>query len=250
MTFHLKAGLAGFPVGHSMSPIIHGVFMESAGISGEYSLLSVEPAALGETVSRLAGLSWTGLNITVPHKVRIMAHCDLLSEEAKAAGAVNTLVFQDSGVHGHNTDIQGFRAMASDLPAPFFVLGRGGAARAISRALPPGQCVLLARGEDLPNSTRLPERATLVNATPLGWKNEDVYPIHIPNKWCFADLNYNPGWAFRNSLAERGVRVVTGETMLVEQAACAFSLWTGYTPGEGAKLTALERIKAKQHAWN
>ncbi len=249
MTFYLKAGLAGFPVGHSLSPLIHGVFMESAGIPGNYSLLSVEPEALEGTIKRLTGSSWTGLNITVPHKVSVMAHCDLLSEEAKAAGAVNTLVFQDSGVHGHNTDIQGFRAMVSDLPWPFFVVGRGGAARAINRALPPGHCVLLARGEDL-SGRRLPERATMVNATPLGWNNEDGFPIQIPNNWCFADLNYNPGWSFRNSLAQRGIRVVTGETMLVEQAARAFALWTGYTPGEGAKLTALERIKAKQHAWN
>jgi shikimate dehydrogenase len=249
MTFRLKAGLAGFPVGHSLSPLIQGIFMESAGIPGEYSLLSVEPAALGETVSRLAGLSWTGLNITVPHKVSVMAHCHRLSPEAKAAGAVNTLVFQDGGVHGFNTDIQGFRAMVSDLPAPFFVLGRGGAARAIGGALPPELRVFLARGEDLPR-TGLPERATLVNATTLGWKDQDDFPLGIPRNWCFADLNYNPGWSFRNSLAERGVRVVTGEAMLVEQAACSFALWTGYTPLQEAKQTALERIRTRLNERN
>ena len=246
MTSLLKAGLVGWPVAHSMSPVIHSLFMEEAGIQGEYRLFPVIPEDLLAVIHDLRDEGFTGLNVTVPHKKAVIDLCSLLSEEAAISGAVNTLLFHGEGIEGFNTDVQGFKALSRELPSPFMVLGKGGAAMAVSTAAGPGNCRLLHRGEEIPRASN-GYRGTIVNATPLGWNDGDPFPLDIPAGWSFADLNYNPGWQWRNSLETSGVRVITGERMLVEQAACSFALWTGYTPEEELKARALEIIKAELH---
>ncbi|MCK5131544.1 MAG: hypothetical protein KAR40_05270 [Candidatus Sabulitectum sp.] len=239
MSGKFRAGLLGWPVSHSLSPVIHSLFLEYFGMEGSYGLFPVEPEKLTAFVHELAGREFTGLNVTVPHKIAAMKICDTLSPEAESAGAVNTLMFEQSCLRGYNTDIIGFRTMMLHLPPPFFVLGKGGAAAALSVALSSSDVIFLARGEGVPETNR-PARATVVNATPLGWNDDDVFPFDIPKRWCFVDLNYNPRWNWRNGLL---VPVVTGEKMLVEQAAESFRLWTGYTPDEKLKTGVLERIR-------
>ncbi len=243
MSGAFRAGLVGWPVSHSLSPAIHSLFMRHFGVDGTYELYPVEPGNLTAFVTGPGSGRFTGLNITVPHKIAAMKLCDSLSPSAESAGAVNTLVFEPEGLRGCNTDITGFRAMTRDLPTPFFVMGRGGAAAAVSAAINSSEVILLARGEVIPEANR-PAMATVVNATPLGWNDDDVFPFEIPEGWCFADLNYNPCWRWRNRL---NTRVITGEKMLVEQAAESFRLWTGYTPGEDLKRKTLERIRGKLH---
>ena len=246
MTAFMRTGLLGFPVAHSMSPVIHVLFMEEAGIQGEYRLFPVVHEELPAVIHDLRDEGFTGLNVTVPHKKAVIELCTLLSEEAAISGAVNTLLFHREGIEGFNTDVQGFKALSRELPSPFMVLGKGGAAMAVSTAAGPGNCRLLSRGEEIPQWGP-GEKGTIVNATPLGWNDRDPFPLEIPSGWSFLDLNYNPGWQWRNSLRGRGIRVITGERMLVEQAACSFALWTGYTPEEELKKRALERIKAELH---
>jgi shikimate dehydrogenase len=246
MSGFLKAGLLGWPVSHSMSPAIHREFMTRAGITGEYRLFPVKPEDLAEKVESVRREGYRGLNITLPHKQSAMKLCTVISEEALKACAVNTLVAAGEHFSGHNTDVGGFRVFAGELPPPFFVLGHGGAARAVLAAMGARKCFILGRGESIPDN-RLGEKGTIVNATPLGWRNRDPFPLKIHSGWSFADLNYNPFWRWRNSLEHQGVNVRTGERMLVEQAACSFALWTGYTPEEELKQTVLERIKAILH---
>lgn len=246
MNLELNAGLLGWPVGHSKSPLIHRLFMEEAGIAGCYSLYPVRPEALPGKVRELMDGGFSGLNLTVPHKEAALDLCSEVSGEAARTGAVNTILFRAGSCIGFNTDVQGFRILSEDLPAPFFVLGRGGAAKAVLAALGPENCVLLPRGGVIPG-TETRKTGTVVNATPLGWEDGDGFPLEIPPGWCFADLNYNPSWNWRNGLAGRGVRVVTGERMLVEQAACAFFVWTGYTPGDEIRERALEMVKAESN---
>lgn len=243
MTGEFRAGLLGWPVSHSLSPLIHSIFLKHSGIKGSYRLFPVEPSLLPALVSELGSRKFTGLNVTIPHKIAVMKVCDTLSPGAESAGAVNTLVFEPGCLRGYNTDIPGFRIMTRNLPTPFFVLGRGGAAAAVSVVLDRSDVVFLSRGEVISETNR-PARATVVNATPLGWNNDDVFPFDIPEGWSFADLNYNPYWSWRNSLLST---VVTGEKMLVEQAAESFRLWTGYTPGEQLKARVLERVREKLH---
>ncbi len=212
-------------------------------MEGSYGLYPVKPEKLSELVAELRQRKFTGLNLTVPHKISAMKLCDTLSPEAQSAGAVNTLVFESTGLKGYNTDVKGFRALIRDLlslsPSPFYVLGKGGAAAAVSQALTGTQTIFLGRGDGIPD-TNLPETATVVNATPLGWNDNDIFPFDIPEGWNFVDLNYNSHWNWRNQLH---VPVVTGEKMLVEQAAESFKLWTGLTPDENLKTVVLEKIR-------
>lgn len=239
MTGEFKAGLLGWPVSHSLSPLIHSFFIEHFKMEGSYGLYPVKPEKLSELVRELRHRKFTGLNVTVPHKISAMKLCDTLSTQARFAGAVNTLVFESTGLKGYNTDVAGFKALVHGLPSPFYVLGRGGAAAAVSLALTGMQTIFLGRGDSVPD-TNLPGMATVVNATPLGWNDSDIFPFDIPDGWSFVDLNYNPRWNWRNQLV---VPVVTGEKMLVEQAAESFRLWTGLAPDENQKTMVLKRIR-------
>jgi len=246
MSVYLKTGLIGWPVAHSMSPVIHELFMKEAGIRGKYFLFPVEPGNLSSRVTRLKHEGFTGLNVTIPYKKSVIHLCSSLSKDAEVSGAVNTLRFSSEEVLGFNTDISGFSALSMGFPTPFLVIGKGGAAMAVLAAAGAENCRLISREKDTP-VIRNGRTGTIVNATPLGWNNDDAFPIEIPPGWSFIDLNYNPRWLWRNSLSERGVRVITGERMLVEQAACSFALWTGYTPGEDLKAFAVQRIMAESH---
>ncbi|MEA3266136.1 MAG: hypothetical protein U9P42_04255 [Candidatus Fermentibacteria bacterium] len=236
-----RAGLLGWPVSHSLSPVIQSIFLRHFRIKGTYELFPVEYCELSAFFTELGRRRFTGLNVTVPHKMSVMEICDSLSAEAESAGAVNTLVFEPGDVRGYNTDIAGFQIMIRDLPRPFYVLGKGGVAGAISAALKASDVVFVPRGGGISRANR-PAEATVVNATPLGWKDDDIFPFPVPSGWSFVDLNYNPRWRWRNSLQSH---VITGEKMLVEQAAESFRLWTGHTPGEKLKSIVLERIREK-----
>ena len=241
MTREFKAGLVGFPVSHSLSPMIHSLFLDFFGMEGYYGLYPVEAEKLSEFLIKAAFEKYTGLNVTVPHKIAAAKLCDFLSCEAESAKAVNTIVFCRDGLRGFNTDIAGLKVVIHNLPSPFYILGRGGAAAAVEAALKGSDVVLLSRGESIP-SDRIHAGGSVVNATPVGWLDDDVFPFDIPDGWSFVDLNYNPSWNWRNSLS---CPVVTGEKMLVEQAAESFRLWTGNTPDEQLKTKVLERIRDK-----
>ncbi len=243
MVPEFKGGLVGWPVSHSLSPDIHSMFLDYFGVAGSYLLYPVEPGNLKPFLAESEKNGFTGLNVTLPHKTAAANLCDFLSREAQETAAVNTLVFGSDGVKGCNTDIAGFKAFSANLPAPFYVVGSGGAAAAVRAALSNTELFVIRRGESiLPGSVSAV--ATVVNATPLGWNDDDVFPFEIPEGWYFADLNYNPRWSWRNRLLSP---VRTGEKMLVEQAAESFRLWTGFTPGEQLKLKVLERIREKLH---
>src|SRR5690606_9500158 len=105
----VKAGVIGHPVAHSLSPKLHGYWLEQLGIAGEYKALEVKPEALAETVKRLAGEGYAGFNLTIPHKEAILPLLDEVDDLARAIGAVNTVVIKGGRLHGTNTDAYGFR---------------------------------------------------------------------------------------------------------------------------------------------
>ncbi len=236
----MKAGLIGFPVKHSLSPLIHQVFMDHFNIRGEYLLLRVSSENFMERAASLGSEGYTGVNVTVPHKKAAAEFCDVLSDEASSAGAVNTIHFSSHGALGYNTDVQGFMVLAGSFPRPLVVVGNGGAAAAIRVAEKGNVISVNSRRGFLPED--LPSICTVVNATPLGWRDDDSFPLQLPPEWAFIDLNYNSRWRWRNSL--KNVKVATGEEMLVEQAACSFRIWTGHKPGARVKAEALKRIRS------
>ena len=137
------AGVIGWPVSHSLSPRLHGFWLEQHGIDGAYVPLGVPPEHLERALEALPALGFAGANVTVPHKERALAAVNQATPVARRIGAVNTLIVAPDGrLHGTNTDAFGFLENLRDrapgwraAAGPALVLGAGGAARAVVAAL-------------------------------------------------------------------------------------------------------------------
>lgn len=256
-----RYGVMGYPVAHSRSPVIHRLFAQQTGQNLRYELLKVSPEHLDEAVSQFRHTGGKGLNITVPHKVAVTKLCDQLSERARLAGAVNTLVFQDGETFGDNTDGIGLlrdlrvnHGLAIDS-ANILILGAGGATRGIvGPLLEQGPGLLLIANRTVSKADALVKRFEglgpvqsaafdaipderwdiVINATSAGYKGETPpFPASVigTDTFCY-DLSYAATptpfctWAKANGAK----RLAMGWGMLVEQAAESFHLWRGVRP--------------------
>ena len=137
------AGIIGWPVDHSLSPRLHGYWLDQYGIDGSYVPLAVAPENLADALAALPKLGFVGANITVPHKEAAFGLMDRVDDDAARIGAVNTIVVSEDGsLEGRNTDGYGFiESLSFDIDLqvtkdkPVVVLGAGGAARSIIVAL-------------------------------------------------------------------------------------------------------------------
>jgi shikimate dehydrogenase len=239
--------------------MIHGCFLRSTGIRGEYLEYPVRRNELAAKLENLLDQGVLGLNVTFPHKKAAADICQWLDDEARATGSVNTISYFDGVVRGYNTDVLGFRCLMEhfSLGEPFLVAGCGGAARAVERAVTgmgmeclvfcrePSEWEGSSRAQDLDalsKRLKVSSHGTVVNATTLGWKDSDDFPLEpaLLEGLTFADLNYNFRWQWRNALEEKRVRVCDGTVMLVSQAAGSFRVWTGQLPD---KEDVINRIR-------
>jgi shikimate dehydrogenase len=158
----MRLGLVGYPLGHSLSPKIHGAALKACDLEGDYSLFPIAPeekAALAELLSRVRSGEITGLNVTIPHKQNVIQFIDELTPTARSIGAVNTIYMRDDKLIGDNTDAVGFfrdlnrflnmerDGLSARLGMPSqiqertsvfqnaLILGAGGSARAVVHAL-------------------------------------------------------------------------------------------------------------------
>ncbi|HEC14752.1 MAG TPA: shikimate dehydrogenase, partial [Rhodospirillales bacterium] len=139
----IRAGVMGWPVGHSLSPKLHGYWLKKYGIDGSYEAIPVEPDHFSERLLELAGAGYAGVNVTLPHKKAALKAVHTVSPEARRIGAVNTIVMHSDGtLEGRNTDAFGFlENLKSARPGwsaglgPAVLIGAGGAARAVAWAL-------------------------------------------------------------------------------------------------------------------
>ena len=153
-------GVLGYPVEHSLSPAMQNAAFAHLGLDWAYVPLPVAPDCLGDAVRGLRALGFAGANVTLPHKERALAFLDDLAPEARALGAVNTVVNQGGRLVGHNTDAAGFLAALAEVgcvPRHAVVLGAGGAARAVVYAL-------VQAGAAVTVANRTPERAAALLA--------------------------------------------------------------------------------------
>lgn len=259
------AGVIGWPVSHSRSPLLHGTWLARHGIDGAYVPLAIEPADFAGCVTALARMGFAGANVTVPHKEAAFAVCDRVEDSARRAGAVNTLVFRDGAIIGTNTDGVGFianlRAHGVDPAAgPALLLGAGGAARAIGAALvDAGAAVSLcnrtaergaALAASLPARTiewqdrhrALAEHALVVNTTVLGMAGHGRLDLSLDAAspdMAVADIVYVPLETELLAAARgRGLRAVEGLGMLLHQAVPGFEAWFGVRPVVDAAIRA------------
>jgi len=252
------AGILGWPVSHSRSPRLHGIWLARHGVDGAYVPLPVRPERFAEAVRSLADLGFAGANVTIPHKEAAFSACDSVSEVARRAGSVNTLVFRDGRIEGTSTDGFGFlESVREGAPGwraadgPAVILGAGGAVRSVAAALLDAGCPRLtlvnrtpARAEaiardlggpvEVAAEAPLRDAALLVNGTSLGMAGEpplilDLAPL--PPAAVVADMVYVP---LETSLLARararGLRAVDGLGMLLHQARPGFEAWFGVAP--------------------
>ncbi len=255
----MHLGLIGYPLEHSISPLLHEAALHAAGLRGEYRLYSVHPddhTALGALVDRVRGGELDGLNVTVPHKQAVMPFLDEVTPAARAIGAVNCLCIKAGKVLGDNTDAPGFLADLRGFgiaPRSAMVLGAGGAARAVVYALWTTGCQVSVATRRIEQARELSGRFAgvraielgaqaleaakadlVINATPLGMfpsVDESPWPTGapFPESATVYDLVYNPRETVLIRQAHKaGLRAVNGLGMLIEQAMLAFELWTGF----------------------
>ncbi|WP_328832017.1 shikimate dehydrogenase [Thermaurantiacus tibetensis] len=254
------AGVMGWPVAHSLSPVIHRFWLDAAGVDGDYVRLPVRPEALGAALRALPALGFSGVNLTVPHKVAALAHLDRLEEGARRVGAANIVtVGADGSLAGDNSDVAGAAEALAQVGAgpgrPAAVLGSGGAARAalaalaglgveevrlvardaeragaLAQALAPGARLfaLEAAGEAFAG-------ALVVNATSLGMRGGPAVPEALLAALEAAaglfDMVYAPlETPFLVRARALGLPAVDGLVMLVGQAAAAFAAFFGLDP--------------------
>ena len=262
MTTIDRYGVMGYPVSHSRSPVIHRLFALQTNQHIQYELLQVAPDKLEAAVRQFQRAGGKGLNITVPHKSEVAKLCDQLSEPASTAGAVNTLSFRDSEIHGDNTDGIGLlRDLAINQGitlegANILILGAGGATRGIvgpllemqpsslriaNRTIDKAQALAEHFSHSGPvsacrfNMVPVTEDYDLIiNATSAGLRGDTPpYPEAALSERTFCyDLSYGlkptpfSVWAREHGAA----RSVMGWGMLVEQAAESFHIWRGVRP--------------------
>ncbi|MBI4710664.1 MAG: shikimate dehydrogenase [Nitrospirae bacterium] len=130
-------GLFGFPVEHTLSPAMHNAAFKAMGLDMRYLPFKVSPQDLPHAVRAIRALNLTGVNVTVPHKEKVISLLDEVDKEAQFIGAVNTIVNKDGKLTGYNTDGRGFMQSLSEAGIQvcgkkILIIGAGGASRAIS----------------------------------------------------------------------------------------------------------------------
>lgn len=275
-------GVMGWPVKHSLSPIMHNAAFTELNLDWTYVPLPVRPENVEQALKGLAALNFAGVNVTIPHKQAVMRYIDELSDAARITGAVNTIHLHNGKFWGYNTDAVGFiNALAEANCHPkgmrVAVLGAGGAARAVvfslARAGAESIVVLNRTAErgaflvdDLaaafPGSFLSFERLTpdslaaldhridlVVNSTSVGMSPHiETCPwppeVPMPANVVFYDLVYTPlETVFLARARAAGATAIDGLGMLVHQGAFAFEKWTGQpAPVEVMRQACLDQL--------
>ncbi len=256
-----RAAVLGHPISHSLSPKLHGYWLEKYKIAGSYEAIDTPPKILGERLFQLKEEGFSGVNLTVPLKEAVLPLLDELSITAKEIGAVNTVTFKDGKMIGDNTDAYGFiqnlQNEAENL-TPYlnhaFVIGAGGAAKAVisglisvgvkkitvvNRTLEKAK-IIAKMSENIEvlewekRNESLSSVSLLVNSTSLGMKGQPALPLSLESLAVNAlvtDIVYNPLHTELLKLAkQRGNYIVDGLGMLIHQAVPAFESFYGIKP--------------------
>lgn len=268
------AGIMGWPVSHSRSPVLHGFWLDETGVDGAYVPLAVRPDKIEEALRALPILGFRGCNLTIPHKRSALAVVDRVEPLARRIGAVNTIVVApDGSLEASNTDAFGFRENLREA-APGWrpdtgaavVLGAGGSARAVVAALADAGVAeirvvnrTIARAEAIAKDLATPtaritvhawgeagevqhDAGLLVNTTSLGMSGEPPLELdlsQLPAKAPVVDIVYVPLETGLLTAARRlGHPVVDGLGMLLHQGRPGFEAWFGAAASVTPQLRA------------
>lgn len=258
-------GVTGWPLGQTLSPLLHNTGFQSLSIPSVYMAWPIRPEALPDFTAAVRTLPIKGCSVTIPHKIAIMTLADEIGNSARMAGAANTLFWQEGQLCCENTDVTGFLAPLADInleKMDALLLGAGGAAHAVAAGLIATKCgsVTVTSPHDqsqysfcdrfgflpIPWRERYDRAYDLViNSTPLGMKGKfaaaNPYDFSRAPRGIAYDLVYNPLMTlFLESAAKNGCKCINGLEMFFYQGNAQFRIWTG------RDLPAASRVALEQ----
>lgn len=272
MTQMKKACVIGSPISHSLSPRLHSYWIKKTNIKGSYGAREILPEQLQAGVKSLINEGFEGFNITIPHKETLLPLLDAVDDVAKHIGAVNTVVIRNAKTYGTNTDAFGFIENIKIHTPDYFskitnpiILGAGGAARAVVKALSDAGARSIdvvvrdtKKAESLGSITGnlnihawdslpilLSQASLLVNTTPIGMQGKESVTIDLSGlskEALVTDIVYNPLMTpLLQTASQRGNKVIDGLGMLIFQAIPGFESWFGKRPE--IDLPELQQLK-------
>lgn len=279
----VKLGIIGYPLGHSISAVIHKAGLASIGLEGSYDVMETPPEDLISRIKFIKSNGYNGFNVTIPLKIPMSLFLDDIDDYANIAGCVNTVkVGKDKSFYGFNTDIYGFKkAIPENIDLngkTASILGTGGASRAavvglVERGIKnidfytrniinSRQTLEYVRAKfpeinfnvyQIQNIRSLTGSAIVVNATPIGMKGfmADQMPLErvdldkLNLDTVIYDIVYNPvKTVLIQEAQKRGLKTIGGLDMLIYQAERAIQIWTNKNPDiKLMKIAALEALQ-------
>ena len=262
-------GVIGNPISHSLSPAMQNAAIKHLSLNYKYLAFNVTEENLKYMINSMTTQNIVGLNVTIPHKVKVMEYLDDINEEAKAIGAVNTIMNDGVSSTGYNTDIDGIlipiktRNLKPDKVA---IIGAGGAAKAAVYALSKQGSEITVINRSIDRANKLKEEFKelditvypineisvvkdvdmIINATSVGMNTSaSIIPKELIINQVIFDFVYTPLITKLQEYAkEKGCITIQGWEMLLHQGAKSFELWTGKkAPIEVMKKILLENLK-------
>ena len=265
------AGVIGDPIGHTRSPLIHNYWIKKNNINCFYIPLSVKDSDLEKKLVFIRELGFCGLNVTIPHKEKIINLADEIMESAKVIGAANTIYFENGKIIADNTDTYGFyQSILKNFPKYNFkkekvvIFGSGGAARAVTSVFLKEKAFeirIINRNREKAERVRddlssrikiydwndyseaLCDTSTVVNTTSLGNLGFEKFSIDLKGvrkNGIAIDLVYNPmKTSFMKKAEKENLKAINGLDMLIYQAKRGFQQWFKKTPTYTPELRKL-----------
>jgi shikimate dehydrogenase len=274
-------GVIGHPISHSMSPIMHNTALQDLNLNYIYLAFDIKPDNLKGAVNSIRALNIKGVNITIPHKEKIIQYLDELDELSKKIEAVNCIKNENGKLIGKNTDVQGARTALMESGFKLknkkvIIIGAGGAAKAVSYSLgeeleqllifnrTKSRAIQLAKdlaekvnldvtGKEFKEGLlrkELQSTDLLINTTPIGMYpniNASPIPLELIHDQLFVfDIIYNPLETKMIKYAKGvGCKFLGGLEMLVNQGALAFEWWTEKVPNKNLMKNIVKEFLVK-----
>ncbi|UBH12343.1 shikimate dehydrogenase [Macrococcus armenti] len=243
----MKFAVIGHPIKHSLSPLMHHANFKALQTDDEYAALHIDPKHFHHLRDIIQDQAIDGFNITIPYKVDMLQVVDVVDTEAQMIGAINTVHIKDGVWYGYNTDGAGFKASIENYIGGknIVVLGAGGASRAICYTLFKDNKVTVLnrntnRVADWPfqieaytydMSDAIKQADIVINTTPVGmdgFMTDDLIDIsQLKPSAVVCDIIYTPDRTpILQSAAQRGLSIINGLDMFVNQGALSYEIWT------------------------
>tara|TARA_X000000950_G_scaffold224177_1_gene270180 strand:- start:1545 stop:2366 length:822 start_codon:yes stop_codon:yes gene_type:complete len=268
-----KFGIIGNPIKHSLSPVLHEYWFKKYNINADYSIIEASDNELPKIIEEIKQGSYSGINVTLPFKQKIINHVDKIVNDAELAGSVNTVLLDnDNTVIGENTDVYGLQAAylkeidnCSNKKA--LIVGAGGVSSSVILSIQKSgirnisitnrtneKCIFLKKKFNFLNiipwvelKAEIKNFDIIINATSLGLKNGEDFNFNFSdtkNEVIYIDTIYNPleTKTFKY-LKEEGRRVFNGLDMFIYQGQKSFYLWNKINPEIDDELVELLNLK-------